>query len=110
MVYKSTNKTYDFRNFKTIRDFGSQIKNNVINEDMANNEQNELFKHIEEFTRTTTKIIKKKEVLDSALALLQRRAMVFTAFKIGTFPRSEESQEGEGLKMLYLIKCLKDYQ
>ena len=52
----------------------------------------------------------KKEVLDSALALLQRRAMVFTAFKIGTFPRSEESQEGEGLKMLYLIKCLKDYQ
>ena len=26
MVYKSTNKTYDFRNFKTIRAFGSEIK------------------------------------------------------------------------------------
>ena len=53
MVYKSTNKTYDFRNFKTIRAFGSEIKNNVINDDMANNEQNELLKHIEEFTSST---------------------------------------------------------
>ena len=42
MVYKATNKTYDFRKFKTIRAFGSEIKNNVINEDMANVEQSEL--------------------------------------------------------------------
>ena len=53
MVYKSTNRTYDFRNFKTIRAFGSEIRNNVINEDMVNNEQNELLKHIEEFSRST---------------------------------------------------------
>ena len=53
MVYKSTNKTYGFRNFKTIRAFGSEIKNNVINDDIANNEQNKLLKHIEEFTRST---------------------------------------------------------
>ena len=39
MVYKSTNKTYGFRNFKKIRAFGSEIKNNVINDDIANNEQ-----------------------------------------------------------------------
>ena len=53
MVHKATNKTYDFRKFKTIRDFGSEIKNNVINEDMANVEQNELLKHIEEFISST---------------------------------------------------------
>ena len=39
MVYKGTNKTYDFRNFKTIRAFGNEIRNNVISLDTANNEQ-----------------------------------------------------------------------
>ena len=53
MVFKATNKTYDFRKFKMIQAFGSEIKNNVINEDMVNNEQNELLKHIEEFSRST---------------------------------------------------------
>ena len=111
MVYKSTNKTYDFRNFKTIRAFGSEIKN-VINNDMANNEQNKLLKHIEEFTSSTRprdpELKKlKKEVLDSAIALLQGTEMVFTAFKSGIFPRSEELQEGEGLKILTPNQMLK---
>ena len=53
MVYKATNKTYDFRKFKTIRAFGSEIKNNVINEHMADVEQNELLKYIEEFSSST---------------------------------------------------------
>ena len=30
IVYKGTNKTYDFRNFKTILTFGNEIRNNVI--------------------------------------------------------------------------------
>ena len=100
------------RNFKTIRAFGSEIKNNLINDDMANNEQNKLLKHIEEFTRSTRprdpelKELK-KEVLNSALALLQGREMVFTAFKSGIFPRSKESQEGEGLKILTPNQMLK---
>ena len=38
MVYKATNKTYGFRKFKTIRAYGSEIRNNV-DIDMANNEQ-----------------------------------------------------------------------
>ena len=53
MVYKATKKIYDFRKFKTIRAFCGEIKNNVINEDMANDEQNELLKYIEEFSRST---------------------------------------------------------
>ena len=36
MVYKRTNKTYDFRNFKTIRAFGNEIRNNIISFDTAN--------------------------------------------------------------------------
>ena len=39
MVYKGTNKTYDFRNFKTIRTFGNEIRNNVITLDTGNIEQ-----------------------------------------------------------------------
>ena len=31
MVYKGYNKTYDFRKFKTIRVFGNEIRNNIIN-------------------------------------------------------------------------------
>ena len=33
MVYKGTNETYDFRNFKTIRAFGNEIRNNIISLD-----------------------------------------------------------------------------
>ena len=113
MVYKATNKTCDFRKFKTIRAFGNEIKNNVINDDMANNEQNKLLKHIEEFSgsiRSRNLELKelKKEVLDSALILLQGREMVLKAFQSGIFPRSKESQqEGEGLKIVTPNQMLK---
>ena len=49
MVYEGSNKTYDFRKFKTIHVFGNEIRNNVINMSMANDEQNQLSKHIREF-------------------------------------------------------------
>ena len=39
MVYKSTSKTYDFRNFKTIRAYGNDNRNNVISLAAANLEQ-----------------------------------------------------------------------
>ena len=112
MVYKATNKTYDFRKFKTIRAFGNEVRNNVINEDMANNEQNDLLNYIEKINSSTKprdpelKILK-KEVIDSAITLLQGRGMVFTAFKSGIFPRSQESQEGKGLKILTPNQMLK---
>ena len=53
MVYKSTNKTYDFRNFKTICAFGSEIRNNTINMDTANAEQINLTLHIKDFMNKT---------------------------------------------------------
>ena len=53
IVYKATRKIYDFRKFTTIRAFGNKVRNNVINEDMANDEQNELINYIEKFSRST---------------------------------------------------------
>ena len=39
MIYKASNETYDFRKFKTIRVFGNEIRNNIIDMNMANDEQ-----------------------------------------------------------------------
>ena len=49
MVYKSTIKIYDFRNFKTIRAYGNEIRNNVIDMDTANVEQQNLTMYIKDF-------------------------------------------------------------
>ena len=50
MFYKGSNKTYDFRNFKTIRAFGNEIRNNVITLDTANIEQATLLSYVYNFT------------------------------------------------------------
>ena len=81
MAYKSTNKTYDFKNFKTIRAFGSQIRNNAIDMDTANVDQMNLTQYIKDFANTTkprNPELKelKKDVLNSALALLEGRDML----------------------------------
>ena len=46
MVYKASNKTYDFRKFKSIRIFGNEIRNNIIDMSMANDEQEQLLRYI----------------------------------------------------------------
>ena len=113
MVYKATNKTYDFRKFKTARAFGSEINNNVISINMANAEQINLTMHIKDFankTKPRNRELKelKKEVLNSALSLLEGRDIVYKAFQSETFPRPEElQQEGEGLKILTPNQMLK---
>ena len=54
MVYKGTNKIYDFRNFKTIRAFGNEIRNNIISLDTAIIEQSNLLSYISDFMKTKT--------------------------------------------------------
>ena len=102
MVYKGTNKTYDFRNFKTIRAFGNEIRNNVIGLDTANMEQANLLSYISDFMKTKPRDLEKRklrsDVLNSASSLVQGREMVLTAFKSGIFQVSKESQKGKGLK------------
>ena len=111
MGYKATKITYDFRKFKTIRAFGNEIRN-VIDIDTANEKQNELLEYVTKFRRGTKpnnpESKKLREyVLDSAKALLDGREMVLTAFRSGIFQKSEESQEGEGLKILTPNQMLK---
>ena len=112
MVYKSTNKTYDFRKFKTIRAFGNEIRNNVISMDTANAEQSNLIKHIQGFIKKTKprdpELKKlKKNVLESVLGLCSGRDMLYNAFQSGILKKLEESQEGEGLKTLTPNQMLK---
>ena len=111
MVYKGTNKTYDFRNFKTILTFGNEIRNNVISLDTANMEQANLVSYINDFMKTKPRDLEKKklraDVLNSVTGLVQGREEVLTAFKSGIFQTSKESQEGEGLKILTLNQMLK---
>ena len=111
MVYKGTNKTYDFRNFKTICTFGNETRNNVISLDTANMEQANLLSYISDFMKKTNRDLEKKklraDVLNSVTGLAQGREAVLTAFKSGIFQTSKESQEGEGLKILTPNQMLK---
>ena len=112
MFYKGTNKTYDFRNFKTIRTFGNEIRNNFISLDTANIEQANLLSYVYDFMKKTRpqNLAQKKlraEVVDSITSLVEGREMVINAFKRGRFQVSkepQESQEGTGAnKMLKIL-------
>ena len=86
MVYKGYNKTSDFRKFETIRVFGNDIRNNFINMSMISDEKNYLAKHIREFknkARERDPNLKrvKEDVLNSAMALLKGREIVFKKFE-----------------------------
>ena len=112
MVYKGTNKIYDFRNFKTIRAFGNEIRNNVISLGTANIEQANLLSYVYNFTKKTRprSLVQKQlraEVVDSLTSFVQGREMVINAFKSGIFQVSKEEQEGKGLKILTPNQMLK---
>ena len=111
MVYKGTNKTYDFRNFKTIRAFGNEIRNNIISLDTANIEQTNLLSYINDFMKTKPPDSEKRklraDVLNSMTSFVQGREMILTAFKSEIFQMSKESQEGKGLKILTPNQMLK---
>ena len=101
MVYKGTNETYDFRNFKTIHAFSNEIRNNIISLDTANLEQANLLSYINDFIRKTKprnpeKRKLRSDVLDSMSSLVKGREVVLKAFQSGIFHKLEESQKGEG--------------
>ena len=110
MVYKGTNNTYDFRNYKTIRAFGNEIRNNVISLDTANIEEANLLSYISDFIKTKPRDPERRklrsDVLNSVTGLVKGREMVLTAFKSGIFQVSKESQEGEGVNEGKRIKIL----
>ena len=99
MVYKGSNETYDFRKFKTIRLFGNEIRNNIINISMANDRPINEFKSK---TRPQNYELKKvkEDVLHSARALLKETEMAFKAFESGILLKPENLNQGKGLKIL----------
>ena len=62
LVFKGTNKTYDFRNFKIIPTFGNEIRNNIISLDTANIEQANLLGYINDFIKTKPRDPEKKKL------------------------------------------------
>ena len=97
MVYKSTSKTYDFRNFKTIRAYGNDNRNNTISLAAANLEQANLMACFYDFVKKTKpqdpeqkKL--KSDVLDSVSALVKGRELMYSAFRSGIFHRLEKSK------------------
>ena len=112
MVYESTSRTYDLRGFKTICAYGSDIRNNVTSLKAANLEQANLMAHIHDFVKNTKPQDPKQkklksDVLDSVHALVKGRKLMYNAFRYGIFHKLEESQEGEGLKILTPNQMLK---
>ena len=105
IVYKGTNKTYDFRNFKRIRAFGNEIRNNVISLDTANIEQANLLSYIDDFMKTKPRDPEKRklraDVLNRMRVLAERREVVLNAFKSGIFQvpkKSNRNRKEQDLK------------
>ena len=103
IVYKAFNETYDFRKFKTIRVFGNEIRNNIINTSMANDEQDQLLRYINKLkSKTKTHNLEskkvKEDVLNSSRAFIKGKEMVFKAFENGIFLKPEELKKEQDLK------------
>ena len=104
MVYEASNETYAFRKFKTIRVFGNEIRNNIINMSTAIDEQDQLLRYTNKLkskTKPHNPELKKvkEDVLNKARALLKGREMVFKAFESGIL-KPGELKKGTGLKIL----------
>ena len=86
MFYKSTNRNYDFRGFKTICTYGSDIRNNVTSLKAANLEQASLMAHFYDFMKKTKpqdpeqkKL--KSDVSNSVGAFIKGREVMYNAFR-----------------------------
>ena len=112
MFYEGTSRNYDFRGFKTICAYGNDIRKNVTSLKAANLEQANLMAHIHDFVKNTKPQDPKQkklksDVLDSVRAPVNGRELMYNAFRRGIFHRLENSQEGEGLKILTPNQMLK---
>ena len=86
------------KRYKTMRSFGDAIRNGIIAMNMANVEQEQLAKKINEFAIDTKprnlNMKKEKQIIQSSvLALLKVREMIFNVFKSGILPPHSDSKE-----------------
>ena len=105
MVYEGSNKTYDFRKFKTILVFGNEIRSNIINMSMANDEPDQFLRYFNKLkSKTKPQNLEskklKEDVLNSARTLLKGIEMLDKALESVIFLNPEELKKGTGLKVL----------
>ena len=105
MVYEGSNKTYDFRKFKTIRVFGNEIRSNIINMSMANDELDQFLRYFNKLkSKTKPQNLEskklKEDVLNSARTLLKGIEMLDKALESVIFLNPGELKKGTALKVL----------
>ena len=87
MVYKASNETYDFRRFKTIHVFVNEIRNNIINMSMANDEQDQFLRYINKLKGKTKPQVKKNKRTGLKILtpkqILQRLPIALAQIKAG---------------------------
>ena len=76
MVYKGSNETYDFRKLKTIHVFRNEIRNNIINMSMANDEQNQ-----NQLQRLSIALAQVKAANNSESLLNEIRQIVYSLYQ-----------------------------
>ena len=91
LVYKSSEYTYSFQNFQTIRTFGRDIYNGEITINEANEDQTSLLAEIINFKnkakpRDKIKKQQKKDILENLYNLFEGREKVLNAFDSKIFP------------------------
>ena len=100
IIYKTSNETYDFIKFKAIPVFGNEIRNNILDMSIANDEQDQLLRYINKLKSKTklhnpeSKKKVKEDISNSATALLKGKGMVFKAFESEIFLKPEELKKG----------------
>ena len=74
LIYKTENKSYSFKNFRSVRIFGKDIYNSMITLEKADKDQNSLVNEINKFNsskrpKTLEKRQNKKDTLETLKAL-----------------------------------------
>ena len=90
LIYKTKNKSYSFKNFRTIRVFGNDICNGMITLEEADKDQSSLVNEIDIFNssikpKTLGKRQNKKDTLESLKASYTDRQKVIDAFRVEYF-------------------------
>ena len=99
LIYTPKNKSYSFKNFRTIRAFGNDINDGTITLEEAEKDQSSLVNEVTRFNSSTRpKMLErrqnKKESLENLKALYTGRQKVLDAFQSGI--SSMHKTEGAG--------------
>ena len=90
LIYKTKNKSYIFKNFRTIIVFGNDIYNGMVTLEEADKDQSSLVNEIDIFNssikpKTLGKRQNKKDTLESLKASYTDRQKVIDAFRVEYF-------------------------